>query len=114
MASGKMRRIKIPKRISAAELKARHKAARVAEKKGLGCVIARRVLGEESSYQETIVSIGAPRRIPGGDWICPFHIDSVIDSRVQFGHGVDSIQALQSSLQGIHVAWRKPGVALPG
>jgi len=104
-----MRRIKIPKRISASELKARHKAARMAEKKGLGRVIARRALSEEGSDQETIVSIGAPRRIRGGDRICPFQIDSIIDSRVQFGFGVDSIQALQSTLQGIHVGLKKTG-----
>jgi hypothetical protein len=88
---------------------ARQRMRRIAEKKGLDRVIARRVLAEQGSDQETVVTLGAPRCIPGGEWICPFLINPVIDSRVQFGYGVDSVQALQSALQGIHAGLKKTG-----
>jgi len=35
--------------------------------------------------------------------------DKFIDSRIQFGYGSDSVQALQSTRQGIHVGLNKTG-----
>jgi hypothetical protein len=91
------------------EMKKPQPRARTSKATGLGRIVARRVLTEEGSHLETEVTIGTPRAVPGSDWACPFQISSVIDSRVQYAYGGDSVQALQSALQGIHVALEKTG-----
>jgi hypothetical protein len=49
------------------------------------------------------VSLGQPRpdKKPGGDWECPFRISGSGVSIVEFGYGVDSMQALTTALDGI-------------
>jgi hypothetical protein len=47
--------------------------------------------------------LGQPRpdKRPGGDWECPFRIQGAGVSSVEFGYGVDSMQALTTALEGI-------------
>ena len=51
------------------------------------------------------MSLGQPRpdKRPGGDWECPFRIRGRGVSVVEFGYGVDSMQALTTALEGIRV-----------
>jgi len=52
-----------------------------------------------------MVRIGCPQPDPecphGRDWRCPFEIVGLDDDSIQYGHGVDSFNALQNALIGI-------------
>jgi hypothetical protein len=48
------------------------------------------------------VSLGQPRP-SRGDWECPFRIQGQNVSILEFGNGVDSMQALTTALEGIRV-----------
>src|SRR2546430_10067153 len=76
-----------------------------------GPVIAERQLSRAGSRQVT-VSLGKPRR-SGKDWECPFRIGGVGSRGVQYGYGVDAIQALTSALEGIRVTLERSGNRLP-
>src|SRR5688572_14182455 len=55
--------------------------------------------------QIVTVSLGKPRPTPGTpDWECPFRIRGAGINRVDYGYGVDAIQALIGALVGIPVA----------
>ena len=72
----------------------------------LGRIIARRVLSEKGHpNREIVVSLGMPRpdRHKGGDWECPFLIESNGKPKVQKGFGLDAMQALVIALRGIRV-----------
>jgi hypothetical protein len=51
--------------------------------------------------QEVVVSIGAPRRHPDGDWECPFLIEGLGSPRLHKAGGVDALQALILALDGL-------------
>jgi hypothetical protein len=78
----------------------------------IGTILAERLLGEQGSGRVVRVSLGAPRPRTNGDWECPFRIHGAGISRVQFGCGVDSMQALSDALQGIRVLLDESGLAL--
>ena len=70
-------------------------------------------LAEQVSGKVVRVSLGAPR--PGtddADWECPFRIHGAGISRVEFGYGIDSMQALTTALDGIRVLLDETGLAL--
>jgi hypothetical protein len=59
------------------------------------------------------VSLGAPRPGTGGaEWECPFRIHGAGISRIEFGYGVDSMQALTTALDGIHALLDESGLPL--
>jgi hypothetical protein len=79
----------------------------------LGTIIAERRLAEQVSGTVVRVSLGAPRPVTdGADWECPFRIHGSGISRVEFGYGIDSMQALSDALQGIRVRLDESGLAL--
>jgi hypothetical protein len=78
--------------------------------------VIREVLGERIlqgpatfRHRTVTVTLGSPRRRKDGDWECPFRITGV---RVQYGYGVDSIQALTTALEGIRVTLERSGKQL--
>jgi hypothetical protein len=74
-----------------------------------GPIIAMRQLSGARSRKVT-VSLGKPRRMKRGeDWECPFRISG---SAVQYGYGVDAIQALTTALEGIRVTLERSGKRL--
>ena len=77
--------------------------ARTTAKTGLGRRIVRRLLKEHTgdSVREVVVSIGAPRLHPRGDWECRFAIEGRGDDTIQSGGGVDALQALLNAVEGI-------------
>ena len=79
----------------------------------IGTILAERQLAEQVSGKVVRVSLGAPR--PGtddADWECPFRIHGAGISRVEFGYGIDSMQALTTALDGIRVLLDESGLAL--
>ena len=79
----------------------------------IGTILAERQLAEQGSGKVVRVSIGAPRPGTGGaDWECPFRIHGAGISRVEFGYGVDSMQALTTALDGIRALLDEAGLAL--
>ena len=79
----------------------------------IGTILAERRLAEQVSGKVVRVSLGAPR--PGtddADWECPFRIHGAGISRVEFGYGIDSMQALTTALDGIRVLLDESGLAL--
>lgn len=71
-----------------------------------GPVIAERQLVSRGNTAARVrVSLGQPRpdKRPGGDWECPFRIRGPRVSILEFGYGVDSMQALTTALEGIRV-----------
>jgi hypothetical protein len=79
----------------------------------IGTVLAERRLVTAGDGAAVRVAIGVPRRDRDGvDWACPFRIHGAGVSRVEYGYGVDSMQALATALEGIRVALDQTGLAL--
>jgi hypothetical protein len=79
----------------------------------IGTILAERQLAEQESGKVVRVSLGAPRPgTDGADWECPFRIHGAGISRVEFGYGVDSMQALTTALDLIRVLLDESGLAL--
>lgn len=70
-----------------------------------GVVIGTRTLVTRDKSRRTLtVSLGKPRRMKGNtDWECPFRIHGAGITTIEYGYGVDAIQALTSALEGIRV-----------
>jgi hypothetical protein len=87
---------------SSAEIRALYKAERRVKKSGLGRVIASRVLTEENARDHKItVTVGAPRRVEADHWLCPYLIQGIVESGINYSYGVDALQSLLSALAGI-------------
>ena len=78
----------------------------------IGTILAERELAEQVSGKVVRVSLGAPRPRADGDFECPFRIHGAGMSRVEFGYGIDSMQALSDALQGIRVRLDESSLAL--
>ena len=79
----------------------------------IGTILAERELAEQVTGKVVRVSLGAPRpRTEDADWECPFRIHGAGISRVEFGYGIDSMQALTTALDGIRVRLDESGLAL--
>jgi len=79
----------------------------------IGTILAERRLAEQVTGKVVRVSLGAPRpRTEDADWECPFRIHGAGISRVEFGYGIDSMQALTNALDGIRVLLDESGLAL--
>ena len=77
-----------------------------------GPIIGVRHLSGAGSRKVT-VSLGKPRRMRRGeDCECPFRIGGLGGSAVQYGYGVDAIQALTTALEGIRVTLDRSGKRL--
>ena len=70
-------------------------------KQPFGPTIARRRLVTlDGQGMRVLVSLGKPRW-NGREWECPFRVRARGVSDVEFGYGVDSVQALTTALDGI-------------
>lgn len=80
----------------------------------VGTVIGeRRLLRGGDPEQAVTVTLGSPRRVKGTrDWRCPFRIAGLGLRRVEYGCGVDAIQALTSALEGIRAILDETGEPL--
>ena len=79
----------------------------------IGTILAERQLAEQVSGKVVKVSLGVPRPITDdADWECPFRISGAGISRVEFGRGIDSMQALTTALDFIRVLLDESGLAL--
>ena len=79
----------------------------------IGTILAERQLAEQVSGKVVRVSVGTPRPgTNGAEWECPFRIHGAGLSRVEFGYGVDSMQALTTALDGIRALLDESGLAL--
>jgi hypothetical protein len=62
----------------------------------------RRLVFRDAPRKTLVVTLGKPRRTKGRpDWECPFHIKGPGIARLEFGYGVDAIQAITTALEGI-------------
>jgi hypothetical protein len=79
-----------------------------------GQVIAERRLHVRGAPKRFVtVSLGAPRRTPGDEeWGCPFRIRGAGIRIVEYGYGVDAMQALQTALEGIRFFLDETGLPL--
>lgn len=72
-----------------------------AVRRAFGQIIAERhLVSRDHEASRVRVSLGKPRW-NGTEWECPFRIRSAGVSEVEFGRGVDSMQALTMALEGI-------------
>ncbi len=95
---------------SSAELRALYRAERRVKKSGFGRIIASRVLTEKSARDHKItVVIGAPRRVEADHWLCPYLIEGIVDSGIQYVPGVDALQSLLLALQGARLNLEQTG-----
>ena len=79
----------------------------------LGVVIAVRQLhGEGRRPKVVTVKLGKPRRSKEIDWECPFSITGLRIRGIQYGRGVDAIQALYMALEGVRVLLERSGARL--
>jgi hypothetical protein len=79
----------------------------------IGTILAERELAEQVSGKVVRVSLGVPRAgTDDADWECPFRISGAGISRVEFGRGIDSMQALTTALDFIRVLLDESGLAL--
>lgn len=83
---------------------------RTAKGPRLGVLIGTRALVDiESKRKPVIVRLGRPRRVPGGDWACAYHISRLGSRKIQYAYGIDAIQALLMAIEGIRVALERSG-----
>jgi hypothetical protein len=62
----------------------------------------RRLVFRDAPRKKVVVTLGKPRKMKGHrDWECPFRIKSPGVVRLEFGYGVDALQALTTALEGI-------------
>ena len=82
---------------------ARQKDSMNVTKPRLGNVIGeRRLVFRDAPGKKLVVTLGKPRRMKGHpDWECPFRIKGFRVARLEFGYGVDALQALTTALEGI-------------
>lgn len=76
-----------------------------------GPVLGQRILSTRGAAPKTVtISLGRPR-LPKGerDWECPFRISGAGFRVLEYGYGVDAIQALQTALGGIRNVLDKSG-----
>ncbi len=84
-----------------------------ADMRRFGTILAERLLAEQASGKVVRVSLGVPRAgTDDADWECPFRISGAGISRVEFGRGIDSMQALTTALDFIRVLLDESGLAL--
>src|SRR5215475_13152552 len=64
----------------------------------------RRLVERDNGRKSVIVTLGKPRKVSGqNDWECPFRVKGAGINRVEYGYGVDALQALTTALEGIRV-----------
>ena len=79
----------------------------------VGSIIGTRELSREGSRGKPVtVTLGKPRKRADGDWECAFRIAGLRVRAVQYGYGVDAIQALTTALEGIRVTLERSGQRL--
>jgi len=80
----------------------------------IGTVIGeRRLEFRNAPRKKLVVTLGKPRRTKDRqDWECPFRIKGADMTRLEFGYGVDALQALTSALEGIRVVLDEIGSPL--
>jgi hypothetical protein len=66
-------------------------------------IAERHLVSRDQEAARVRVSLGTPRW-NGSEWECPFRIRSAGRSEVEFGRGLDSMQALTTAVEGIRVA----------
>src|SRR5262245_36978793 len=73
-------------------------------KAGVGTVIGvRHLVFRDEPRKKLVVTMGKPRKVAAHDWRCPFRITGSGVPRLEFGRGVDALQALTDALEGIRV-----------
>lgn len=73
-------------------------------------VIATRKLRELAPDGKTVlVRIGKPRKVSDAEWECAFHISNIGMNEIQFGHGMDGVQALIQAIEGSRVFLERSG-----
>ena len=73
-------------------------------------VIATRNLREIAPDEKTVlVRIGKPRKVSDAEWECAFHISNIGMNKIQFGHGMDGVQALIQAIEGSRVFLERSG-----
>ena len=77
-------------------------------KHNFGEIIGERKLHRKVERRNAVITVtlGKPRRRKDSDWECPFHITG---KGIQYGYGVDAIQALTTALEGIRVMLERNG-----
>jgi hypothetical protein len=74
-------------------------------KKRFGTVVAAAVLHDEHSPRKKIlISIGKPRSVEEGHWICPYQIRGLRPGRPREAHGFDAVQALIHAVESVRLA----------
>jgi len=63
--------------------------------------IAIRHLVDVTSGTPVVVTVWAPEPDVPPDWRCAFEITGIAETHRDYGHGIDSMQALQSALRGV-------------
>jgi hypothetical protein len=85
----------------------------VVVKPKFGPVIAERRLLVDGARAKTLkVSLGTPRPYDDDEWECPFRIKGSGIDTVEYGRGVDSMQALVTALDGIRAMLDETGLSL--
>lgn len=83
-------------------------------KSTVGKVIGeRRLVFRDAPRKKLVVTLGTPRRTKDHqDWECPFRIKGPGVTRLEFGYGVDALQALTTALEGIRAVLDEIGEPL--
>jgi len=81
--------------------------------KGGSVIGVRRLLYRDAPEKKVVVTLGKPRRSKGREeWECPFRIKGPGVARLEFGYGVDALQALTTALEGIRATLDELGKPL--
>lgn len=78
-------------------------------KKILSNSIANRRVDVLGRGKSITLMLGKPKKEINGDWKCSFLITGLGTPKVQFGYGVDSMQALLMAIEGMRVTLERSG-----
>lgn len=72
-------------------------------------VIATRKLCELTSDKQIVIQIGIPRKVSENEWECAFFVTNIEMHEIQFGYGIDGLQALIQAIEGTRVFLERCG-----
>jgi hypothetical protein len=78
-------------------------------RQSLGPVVATTELQESQSRRKVVVSLGRPRKLEDGHWVCSYRIRGLRTGRVRDANGYDAIQALIHAIESIRLALARSG-----
>jgi len=72
-------------------------------------IVTRKISRLDSEGKPVLVRVGKPRKVSVSEWECAFHISNIGMDEINYGLGIDGLQALIQAIEGVRVFLEKSG-----